>query len=160
MKSIHQIYAETADALREKSRKALSEAISANVGGSLEEGIALMEKALQKRNMKKNPKTDLWESCPVRKHNGANTKCSFLFDESDHGNWTPVGADADKVAQYAKEFRVSLREAAIICGLPDPGPSCGQSDDAKRELREAWAPMKGLLKESEIEQLVKRGIRP
>jgi hypothetical protein len=102
----------------------------------------------------------------IRKNNGADTHSPFLFDESDLGSggyWTRADeglSEADRVRQLAKDMRVSVREASIFLGLPDPGKDAKFSAELQETLKDKWAPMRGLLSESEIDALVAKGVAP
>jgi hypothetical protein len=56
---------------------------------------------------------------------------------------------------------MSIREASIFAGLPDPGPKAKPSANFNEALRGRWKKYMGnMISESDLEQLVSRGIEP
>jgi hypothetical protein len=179
MKTVETRIAEAIVAVKNHKGFRFDEVLKEIADKPAEQKLHILEALLKSRGAKKDENGDWKLKESTRKNNGADTHNSFLFDES---NWTPVVADgllgeSDEIRQTAKDMRVSLREATIFITGKDPGagPKAKETGviiasrgtalqettrgDAA-ELREAWQPMKGLLSDREIEDLVAKGIRP
>jgi hypothetical protein len=71
------------------------------------------------------------------------------------------GSDEGRVESYMRKHRVSFREATIMTGGDDPGPSRKPSTAFNEALRGRWKKhMGGLISESDLDQLVERQIEP
>jgi hypothetical protein len=66
----------------------------------------------------------------------------------------------ERVQKYMRAHKCSFREASILAGFPDPGPTANESGDAVSERAKRWKRYSPILKESEIEVLAKRGVEP
>jgi len=153
MKTVETQLAEGLQALKAKSSVKFNQVLRETSGKPVEQQLAIVKDALS-------------ESVRVPKNNGADSGAPYLFEENDPSTWHWAAAvdeglsEADQVRQLAKDMRVSVREASIFLGLPDPGKDAKFSAELQETLADKWEPMKGLLSESEIKQLVAKGVAP
>jgi hypothetical protein len=71
------------------------------------------------------------------------------------------GSDETRVERIMREHGMTIREATIFAGLPDPGPNAKPSANFNEALRGRWKRYIGsVISESDLNQLVERGIEP
>jgi hypothetical protein len=83
---------------------------------------------------------------PIRRNNG-----SSVVTES---------TDEDRVQRAMRIHKMSIREASIFCGLPDPGPSAKTPAAFTESLVKAWKEYAPWIKEADARTLAERGISP
>jgi hypothetical protein len=67
----------------------------------------------------------------------------------------------ERVEHYMKSMRMTFREAHVMCGLPDPGPNAKPSESFNESLRKRWKRyIGGMISESDLDQLVAKGVEP
>jgi hypothetical protein len=130
-----------------ETKKGFNEAV---ILSSWKEKVMVADTVEQKlSNAKKLTKTITESGRPVRiaRKNGAFVE-GGVTDES-------------RVESYMRKHRVSFREATIMTGGDDPGPSRKPSTAFNEALRGRWKKhMGGLISESDLDQLVDRQIEP
>jgi hypothetical protein len=70
------------------------------------------------------------------------------------------GSDEGRVERAMRIHKMTIREAHVFCGMRDPGPNAKPSAKFDEALRNRWKKHMKWISESDLNQLVERGIEP
>lgn len=142
MKSLEQQLSEAFDSLITAGKKSFVTELIAETGVTIEQKLS--------RAIAKCRELRIREAKPVLRKNGSR------FSESAAGQ-----PDKEtRIAQCAKDFHVSFREASLYLGFGDPGVDVKESDSAIKERADRWRKYTSLITENDAMTLAKRGVEP
>lgn len=155
MKSVEVLLAETTTVLKEAGKTAIAEMILNNPG-SIEQRLAEATKVCKEFKIKLPGDRALTEARPAIKRK--NFGSAVNFQESASASALP--AREERIAECARDFGFSQREASIYLGFGDPGNDVKESDSVITERAARWKKYCCVLKEAECMSLAKRGLEP